>query len=238
MIDGWVKLHRQIINWEWFGDSDTFKLFIYLILSASHKDTKFKGIDILRGQLLTGRRKISDDTHISQQSIKTILKRLKSTSEITIKSTNKYSIITICKYNDYQLPENEINQQINQPARQRATSNQPATNHIQEYKNVKKVKKTTIFVKPTLEEVTSYIKEKNLLVSPVSFFEWYETAGWVDNKGKPIANWKLKLLSWNSREKEKNPQQSPENINKLIHDATREADAEELDFLFGATKNG
>ena len=140
-MEGWIKLHRKILKWEWFQDDNTFRVFLHLLLTANYKDTKWKGIEIKRGQVLAGRNSLSVNTGISAQSIRTCLNRLKSTSEITIKSTNKYSIITINKYEDYQINENDINQQNNQQPNKPSTSNQPATNHIQEYNKDKNKEK-------------------------------------------------------------------------------------------------
>lgn len=89
---------------------------------------------------MTGRHKLQELTGISEQSIRTSLERLKSTSEITIKSTNHFSIITLCNYENYQNNENEINQQNNQQSNKPATSNQPASNHKQECKELKNEK--------------------------------------------------------------------------------------------------
>ena len=140
MDNGWIKLHRKILKWEWYQESTTFHLFIHLLINASHKDIKWKGIVIERGQLITGRHKLKKETKISEQSIRTSLERLKSTNEITIKTTNRYSIITLCNYSIYQLGIDDGDQHINQHINQQLTSNQPTTNHIQEVKNVKNVK--------------------------------------------------------------------------------------------------
>ncbi|MBQ8861043.1 MAG: hypothetical protein IJ015_06900, partial [Ruminococcus sp.] len=45
---------------------------------------------------------------------------MKSTNEITIETTSKYSIITVISYNEHQNTTNEVTS--------RATNNQPATN--------------------------------------------------------------------------------------------------------------
>ena len=137
MENGWIKLHRKITDWEWFGDSKTFHVFIFLLLNANRMPKKWKGYDIDTGQVVTGRIAISAATGISQQSVRTALSNLKSTNEITIKSTNKFSIITVCNYSKYQLLDCYTNQQNNQ----QSTSNQPAINNKQEVKEVKKVKK-------------------------------------------------------------------------------------------------
>jgi len=127
-MEGWIKLHRKFLEWEWFKMPEMVQLFIFLLISANHEVKKWQGIEIKRGEYLTGRESLSLKTGLSQQVIRTCLNRLKSTSEITIKSTNKYSIISICKYDSYQYNLNDANQQINQQTNQQSTSNQPATN--------------------------------------------------------------------------------------------------------------
>ena len=136
-VNGWVKFHRKIEEWEWYTDVNTFKLFFHLILKANHKDKTWKGVEIKRGQLLTGRKQLAKETGLSEQNIKTSIKHLKMTNEVTSKVTNKYSIITITNYDSYQDEKDEASQQTDP----QLTSNQPATNQqLTTTKNVKKVK--------------------------------------------------------------------------------------------------
>jgi len=136
-MSGWVKVHRKIIDWEWFKDDKAFKVFMYLIMMATHKTTKFRGTELKAGDLVTGRKKIAADCGITEQSVRTALEHLKSTKDITIKTTNKFSIISVCNYETYQIKETDSNQHSNQPT----TNQQPTNNHIQEGKEVKEVKK-------------------------------------------------------------------------------------------------
>ena len=112
MDKGWIKLHRKMINWEWIGDYKVLALFIHLLLKANHEDKQWKGITIRRGQLVTGRNKLSKDTGLSVQNIRTALAKLKSTNEVTIKSTSAYSILTLNKYNDYQQTNHQTNKRL------------------------------------------------------------------------------------------------------------------------------
>ena len=139
-MEGWIKLHRKFVNWEWFSTTNMVHIFIYLLLSANHKDGKWKGVVVKRGQMITGRKKIAEDTGISEQSVRTCLDKLKSTNEIAIKVTNKYSIITILKYDDYQTRIDDNNQQSNHLDNQQLTNNQPTTNHKQEEEEGKEEK--------------------------------------------------------------------------------------------------
>ena len=138
MHNGWIKLHRKFLSWEWYQDANTARLFIHLLIKSNHKDKKWKGHLIRKGQVLTGRKMLAKELDISEQNVRTSIRRLISTNEITIKPTNQFSIITICNYENYQSGEIESNQQTNQPANQRLTSNQPATNQqLTTTKNVK-----------------------------------------------------------------------------------------------------
>ena len=135
-MTGWVKIYRKIIEWEWWDDHNTTRLFIYLIAKANHKDSCWRGIEIKRGQIITSFDSMSRDTGLTIQKIRTGIKRLISTNEITHNSTSKYSIITIEKYGNYQQEQQAI---LNTNNKQ-ATSKQQKSNNKQEYKNNKNVK--------------------------------------------------------------------------------------------------
>ena len=132
-MQGWIKLHRKFLEWEWFNSSDMVKLFIFLLISANHEDNFWHGIEIKKGQYLTGLKSLSLKTNISEQTIRTCLNRLEKTGEINRKSTNKFSIITICNYESYQ----SENKATNKQKHKQLTNNQQATNNKQEYKNEK-----------------------------------------------------------------------------------------------------
>lgn len=101
-MEGWVKLHREIKNWEWFQDSKTVHFFLYLLVNASHNEFKWKGKTFLPGQLPFGYRAASIETGLSVQSIRSCVKRLISTNEITHEGSRQGSVITILKWNKYQ----------------------------------------------------------------------------------------------------------------------------------------
>jgi biotin operon repressor len=102
MNQGWIKLHRKLETWEWYNDSHMVHLFLHFMMLANHEPCKWHGEVIARGQFITGLDSLSTTTGISKQTIRTCIERLKSTGEITNKSTNKYRIITIVKYDEYQ----------------------------------------------------------------------------------------------------------------------------------------
>lgn len=151
----YIKLDRRITGWEWFTDANTLKLWIYLLVNAQYQDGSYKGIEIKRGQLVTGRKKLAEQLEMSEQQIRTCLEHLQATNEITINSTNKYSLITIVKYGFYQGDDDDINQQNNQQGNQRITNKQPTNNHNKrnkESKEGKEIKNITSLYAPSSKE--------------------------------------------------------------------------------------
>ena len=121
-MEGWIKIHRKFVNWEWYDDINTKTVFLHLLLSANYVNKNWKGIEIKRGQKITSLNNLAKETNLSIQEVRTSLKRLKSTHEITIETTNKYTLITIEKYNDYQDDNIKNNKQNNNQSNNRTTN--------------------------------------------------------------------------------------------------------------------
>lgn len=139
-MEGWIKIHRKILEWEWFSNSQMTHLFLYFLLKANYESGTYRGSVIKRGELVFGRKRVSIELNISEQSLRTALKRLKSTKEITTKSTKEYTVISICNYDDYN-PLKENDQPRHQPSNQlttNPTTNQQLTTQLTTCKEVKK----------------------------------------------------------------------------------------------------
>lgn len=104
MIDeGYLKLHRQIRLWEWHNDPYTLSLFIHLLCMANYlPNYKFRGKVQRVGELHTSYAMLAQETGMHINTVTDRIKKLQSTGEITIKSTNKGLDIFICKYTKYQ----------------------------------------------------------------------------------------------------------------------------------------
>ena len=127
-MEGWIKVHRKLVDWEWYNDINVKVVFLHLLLTANHKEKQWKGQTILRGQKLTSIEHLADDVGLTIQQTRTALKKLKSTHEITIKTTSKNSLITIAKFNNYQFEADEDNKQNNKQLNNSITNNQQTNN--------------------------------------------------------------------------------------------------------------
>ena len=126
MTERWIKAYEKLLKWEWYGDPNMVATWIHLLLTANWCDKKWRGITIKRGQLITSRTRLSEEVGTSEQQTRTCLERLQNSGEITCETTNKFTIITICKYDTYQSILS-AEQPAEQPAEQQ-TNNQQTTN--------------------------------------------------------------------------------------------------------------
>ena len=158
----YIKLSTDICKWEWFTDGNMLKLWIYLLTNAQQfKETRFKGLVIQRGQVIVGRKKLAKELKMSEQQIRSCINRLKSTNEITTKSTNKYTLITIVKYDKFQTNLTDINQQSNQVLNQRVTNKQPTNNQQtttsnRDKREIKKESKESIYDVVSIESFKDF----------------------------------------------------------------------------------
>jgi|TARA_R110000772_G_scaffold170373_1_gene282251 hypothetical protein len=196
--NGFIVLHRKMVDWEWYQDANTMRLFLHCILKANHKTKKWQGIDIQRGQFLTSSDILAGDLKLSRQQIRTSLNKLKSTSEITISTTARNSMITVSAYNDYQdkkPPDNQL-----------STSYQPASNQIvtttNNDNNVNKgnKKKTTLFIPPTEEQINNIFIEVGMPqdngAEARRYIDYYAQQGWKLSNGNKMVDWKAAAKNW------------------------------------------
>lgn len=136
MEQGYIKLFRQIVDWEWYDDIPTCRLFIHLLLKVNHVDRNWQGKKIERGSCITSFASLNAETKLSVEQIKRALKNLQKTGEIKKISTNQNTLIIVTKYDDYQCFTNIDNKQTTneqQTDNKRTTTN----NNVKNIKNDK-----------------------------------------------------------------------------------------------------
>jgi predicted transcriptional regulator len=163
MRNGWIKLHRSLLDWEWYDDINVMRVFLHCLLMANHKDKKYRGAVVERGSFLTGRDTLASQTGLTVQQIRTSLNKLKSTNELTIKSSKQGTVIQVVSYDKYQEVTNE------------STTHQPDSNQIvttnKKNKNIKNEKKNTLADAETHE------------------ISWSSAGGWQNISADDIKQW-------------------------------------------------
>lgn len=171
-MTGWIKIHRKLLDWEWKTDPNVVALFIHLLLKANHKQTKWRGQTIQRGQLPIGRKQLAIDTGLSEQQVRTALHKLEKSNIITSKPTNKFTTLTIVKYDEYQSQDYEA---TNNTTNKQPTNNQQITTP-KECKNEKNEKKKENINKKSLKRPddisenvwNDFLQHRKELKSPVT----------------------------------------------------------------------
>ena len=120
-MEGFIKLYRRLVEWEWYADHKMTRLFIHLLLTANHAAKGWRGMMIERGQKVTSLSKLSAEAGFTVKQIRGLLERLEKTGELTRKGTNKYTVLTLCNYDTYQMRDSEKGKQKDkQEGKQRA----------------------------------------------------------------------------------------------------------------------
>ena len=134
MSDGWIKLYRKSIDSGLMQNPELWTFWCWCLLKASHKTKKqmvgMQMVDLKPGQLVFGRKAAAHELCLTERKIRTIVQKLKNLENLTIKTTNKFSIISIANWNSYQQETSECDQQSDQ----HVTSKRPASDHKQESK--------------------------------------------------------------------------------------------------------
>ena len=156
-LNGFIKLHRKLIAWGWYQDDVIKSVFLHLLLTANFKDTEWQDIELKPGQVITSIRQLAKDLGHSEQQTRTALNKLKSTHEITIKTTHRYSIITVVNWSEYQVLDNSFNTQSNTQSNIQTThcqhSEQQQRKNIKENKNKRNIPARAENVPPGAEKV-------------------------------------------------------------------------------------
>lgn len=154
-MEWFIPLYRKIKEWGWYKSWPTKDLFIHILLSVNYKTWYWQWIEILPWQMVTWRKVLALELWLWEQQIRTALNNLLLTWEITIKSTKKYSILTLANWELY-------NQQVtnSQPTgNQQVTTNNKNNNTIREKDN----KGTTETIIATQPKNSEYEKSINFL---------------------------------------------------------------------------
>lgn len=145
---GWIKLHRSLINWEWWDDHNTTRILIYLLISVNYEQKKWMGQTIEPGQLITSWDKLSENTGMTVRQCRTSIEKLEKSDQITRKSTNKWQAITLLKWDKLQGDDSTNDKPATS---QRQTNDKPATttkecttSSTKEYKELKEGKELSL----------------------------------------------------------------------------------------------
>lgn len=232
---GWIKLNRSLLDKGWYCKSEYLHLWIHLLLKANHapKEIWIGGVNTIieTGQFITGRKKLSAETGISESKVQRILKCFETEQQIEQQTFTTNRLISILNWEKYQESEQPFEQQMNSE-RTAAEQRLNITKNDKNYKNIyttttssssranpyesdqpieqiKVPKKKTAFVAPELPEVTGYFLDlENTAEDAQKFFLYYTANGWKVGGKAAMKDWKAAAQSWTLRTNKNQPNAS------------------------------
>lgn len=227
MAEPFIKLYKKMLDWEWYDDVNTCRVFLHCLLKANWKVARWHGIEIQPGQFITSLSTLSEETQLSVRQVRVALDHLIMTGEVTSKGHSKFRVITVNNWSCYQGNDKVNDNQVT--SKRQANDKQVTT--VKEYKEIKNIKNNNIFSPPTVDEVRAYCQERNNSVDAESFVSFYDSKGWMIGKNK-MKDWKAAVRTWERSRKEEKKAEKP----KFDSFTQREYDFAELERI--ANGNG
>lgn len=144
---GWVKVYRQLKDKAYYKDSEFVHLWLHLLLCANHDSAEYlNGYEIIKlkkGQFITGRKKLSLETGISESKIERILKVFESEQQIEQQTNSRNRLISIVSWDKYQQSEQQKNSKRTASGQQVDTNNNDKNNKEQQI---------SIYIYPSFED--------------------------------------------------------------------------------------
>jgi len=153
-MEGWIKLHRKIMDHWIFQDAEYLKFWIYLLLDVNHQDRKMiwnkEVITVKRGEKITSLKNLSYEFNCSREKVRHFLKLLKNDTMIDIIHNTKYTHLKICNYDSYQIePHTEKTDRKQTENSEKTVSD--TNKNVKKDKNDKKYRETFEKIKSEFE---------------------------------------------------------------------------------------
>lgn len=203
MSEGYIRLHRQIVDCPVFRNERMLKIWIWCLIKATHSERNsmvgLQMVNLKPGQFIFGRLIAAEQLEMPASTVWRNMKTLEAEGMLKIESNNKFSVVTIENWAFYQTDES------NKPKKRKTSSKSTDTD--------KNVKNDKYIVPPTIEMVEQYCLEQKLPINPQKFMDYYESNGWRVGKSK-MKDWQATVRSWARRESEYNPQPAVQEVKK------------------------
>ena len=194
-----IRLDRKMLDWGWKDDPNMVALWVHILLSANWKTNEWHGEVYEEGTFPTSVERLSVETGLSTRSVRTCLDKLKKTGEIDTQTTNRGTKISVVKWADFQGFDDVNNKRTANKRQANDTPTDKQTTTLKEYKKTitqeRKEYKEKKFVKPSLEEVKLYCKQRANEVDADKWFNYYEANGWKVGKN-PMKDWRACVRTW------------------------------------------
>ena len=169
-------MHRKILDSDIWNDPTTFRLFMFLIMKATHSGTVINGYELEQGQYIRSYRKLVEDLAykegrgLKEPSINTIKKcidKLVKQQRIAVLGTEVGTLFTILNYASYQQPEDIESQSVNSSVNELGTNGERMVNKSKNAKNAKNAQESNSTLRSKLKFETHHMKLAELFFKKI-----------------------------------------------------------------------
>lgn len=194
MQEGWIKLHRNLLESSLFEHPELLKFWVWCLLKANHEEKNIRvgiqEVSVKSGEFIFGRKKAANELHITETTAYKYLKRLEKEQRITIKSNNKFSVVTLINWEDYQQMEEKRNNKGTTKEQQKNNKGTTKEQQRNTNKNVKNDKN-----EENEKNVKNVKNEKNIIkhTYPRAFEEFWGAYPRKDEKAGAYKKYQARL---------------------------------------------
>ena len=189
--NGFVKIYRSLLKWEWYDDINTKVVFLHLLLTVSIEDSKWHGITVKRGSRVASYAVLANETKLTVKQIRTAISHLETTGEVARYKHAKFTVFSINNYDKYQLRASN--------GQQYKKDKEDKEDNLSFYASESKENVSTFqqnAVPPNIEDVQRYAEANGIRTDLQRCFAYYEKNGWKSKNGQPITDWMRTLRYW------------------------------------------
>jgi hypothetical protein len=194
--NGFVKLSRSILDWEWYDHPDVFRIYIHLLIKANYAPAKWRGIEIFEGEHITSISNLSKELFMSEFKVRASLSKLKNTFYIDVITTNKFTRLKLLKSVVFNNSSDINPKQISYPTPNKTQSNQEQTTTNKKNKEKKEIEERKEFFKNEIFKFSKEFSNDHL----IKFYDYWSTKSRHTGRLKfeEVKEWnlELKLKSW------------------------------------------
>ena len=194
---GFTKFPNRIRGVSWFNKPNTAAVYFFLRMHANHLSTAWGNQALSPGELCIGRKSLAAGTGLTENQVRTALKHLQKAGEITIKTTNQYSLISFTDKENWVVSDaSPTSESIgDSPAKNQGITTVGEMDTIGDPEKDIPTHINKCACAPTYEEAVAFFTRSNLNGDPWSFWNHYEAVGWMIGKS-PIVNWQAAARKW------------------------------------------
>lgn len=192
-LNGYARVPRTLLESDWSDEPETFLVLLRLIIGANFKETDWHGVHLMPGEIIISLNSLSTQSGLSVRKIRTAINRLKTTGYLTSEATNQYTRIFLTDKAFFRECSDESDTLNDTPIDNQSTCERQQREKDKNEKKISSPRKR--FTPPTVEDVTSYCRERGNAVDAQRFVDFYTASGWMRGKA-PIRDWKACVRTW------------------------------------------